>query len=153
MEEGLLVNASGYWGHHFDFGLTNRGASPAVLGAGRASDIMVNILLPFTYVWARSSGRPELEIAALDAYHSYPRLADNALLRHMRSQLQIGHRKVNSARRQQGLLHVYRTLCTQGRCQCCPLSASVREGYLEPVTAVAGKYIRESSVYYLKEIA
>lgn len=122
MEDALLVNASGYWGHHFDFGLTGRGTSPTVLGAGRASDIMVNVLLPFTYVWARCNGRPELEIAALDAYRGYPRLADNALLRHMRSQLQTGHRTVNSARRQQGLLHVYRTLCTQGLCQCCPLS-------------------------------
>ncbi len=127
MEEDLLVNASGYWGHHFDFSLTNRGASPTVLGAGRASDIMVNVLLPFTYVWARCNGRPELETAALDAYRSYPRLADNALLRHMKSQLQIGHRTVNSARRQQGLLHVYRTLCTQGLCQCCPLSFPCEE--------------------------
>jgi hypothetical protein len=132
------VNASGYWGHHFDFGLTNRGASPAVLGAGRASDIMVNILLPFSYVWARSNNRPELATAALDAYHHYPRLADNALLRHMRSQLQIGHRTINSACRQQGLLHVYRTLCTQGRCQCCPLVASASDGNLEPGTCYSG---------------
>ncbi len=125
MEEGLLVNASGYWGHHFDFGLTSQSASTIVLGAGRASDIMVNIMLPFTYIWARSNGRLELATAALDAYRSYPRLADNALLRHMKSQLQIGHRTVSSARRQQGLLHVYRTLCTQGLCQCCPLAPSL----------------------------
>jgi hypothetical protein len=138
MEEGLLVNASGYWGCHFDFGLAGRSASPTVLGAGRASDIMVNILLPFTYAWAWSNGKPELEIAALGAYRGYSRLADNALLRHMRSQLQIGHRTVISARRQQGLLHVYRTLCTQGRCEHCPLFTPVRGGYSETVMPVVG---------------
>ena len=31
-------------------------------------------------------------------------------------------RLVNSARRQQGLIHIYDSLCTQGRCNDCPLS-------------------------------
>jgi hypothetical protein len=132
MEEGLLVSADGYWGCHFDFGADSLTASPTVLGEGRASDIMVNVLLPFTYARGQSAGRPELATAALAAYRDSPRLGDNALLRHMRSQLRIGHRMVSSARRQQGLLHVYRTLCTQGRCEHCPLFTPVRDGYPEP---------------------
>jgi len=133
MEEGLIVSADDYWGCHFDFGASSLTASPTVLGEGRAADVMVNVLMPFTYARGQSSDRPELAAAALDAYRDYPKLSDNALLKHMRSQLQIGHGMVNSARRQQGLLHLYRTMCTQGRCEYCPLVPSGRGGYLEPV--------------------
>jgi hypothetical protein len=138
MEEALLVGADDYWGCHLDFGADSLTTSPTVLGEGRASDIMVNVLLPFTYARGRSAGRPGLATASLAAYRDYPRLADNALLRHMRLQLRIGRPVVNSARRQQGLLHIYRTLCTQGRCEHCPLFASLRDGYPEPVVPVVG---------------
>ena len=121
MEEGLVVSADDYWGCHFDFGTSSLAASPTILGEGRAADIVVNVLLPLTYTWGQYSGSPELAAAALSAYRDYPGLADNALLKHMRSQLRIGHRLVNTARRQQGLLHIYRTLCTQGRCERCPI--------------------------------
>ncbi|UCB43575.1 MAG: DUF2851 family protein [Dehalococcoidales bacterium] len=120
LEEGLIVTADGYWACHFDFGVDNQTASPTILGKGRASDIIVNVLLPFTYAWSKSDGRPELAIAVRDIYRQYPKLSDNALVRHMMSQLGIGRRIVNSARRQQGLLHIYQTLCTQGCCdRCC----------------------------------
>ncbi|HEY41076.1 MAG TPA: DUF2851 family protein [Dehalococcoidia bacterium] len=138
MEEGLLVSADDYWGCHFDFGADSLAASPTVLGEGRASDIMINVLLPFSYVWGQSAGRPELTTAALDAYRRHPRLADNALLKHMRSQLRIGRLLVSSARRQQGLLHIYRTLCTQGQCGRCSLFISVRDEYPEPVVPEVG---------------
>ena len=127
MEEGLVVSADDYWGCYFDFGASSLTASPTVLGEGRASDIMVNVLLPFTCARGQSSGRPELATAALGAYRDYPKLSDNALLKHMRSQLRIGRPLVSSARRQQGLLHLYRTLCTQGWCERCPLVSTVRD--------------------------
>lgn len=135
MEEGLTVSVADHWGIYSGSGT----ARPVALGAGRASDIMVNILLPFTYAWSQLNGRPELADAALDAYRDYPKLADNALLRHMRSQLRIKHSVVGSARRQQGLLRIYRTLCTQGRCGSCPLFPSGRGNAPEAV-------LRESEV-------
>jgi len=119
LEEGLMVTADSYWACHFDFGVSSPAASPTILGKGRVSDIIVNVLLPFTFARGESDGRSELADAAMAMYRQYPKLSDNALVRHMTSQLGIRPRTVNSARRQQGLLHVYRTLCTQGRCDCC----------------------------------
>ena len=120
MEEGLIVSAADYRRCYSDFGTAN----PVALGHGRASDIMINILLPFTYAWSQLNGRPDLAGASLEAYRDYPKLADNALLRHMRSQLKIKGSVVSSAGRQQGLLHIYRTLCTQGHCRTCHLFRS-----------------------------
>jgi hypothetical protein len=39
----------------------------------------------------------------------------------MMVQLGVSSSLINSARRQQGLIHIYRTLCTQGKCSSCPL--------------------------------
>jgi len=124
LEKGLLVTTSGYWASHFDFGSGNRIRSPTLLGSGRAADIIVNVLLPFTFAWSQFTSQTELERKALDLYHCYPKLAVNSVERHMMAQLGLSNSLVNSAQRQQGLIHIYNSLCTQGRCNCCPIARS-----------------------------
>ena len=121
LEEGLLVTTNGYWASHLDFGSGDRVRSLTLLGSRRAADIVVNVLLPFTFAWSRLTFRSELEKKAIDLYRCYPRLAVNAVEWHMRNQLGLGSRLVNSAQRQQGLIHIYNTLCTQGKCSSCRL--------------------------------
>ncbi|MDZ4231044.1 MAG: DUF2851 family protein, partial [Dehalococcoidales bacterium] len=93
-----------------------------LLGSGRAADIVVNVLLPFTVAWGRFTGQSELERKAVDLYRNYPRLSPNSVERHMASQLGLSSNLVNSAGRQQGLIQIYKRLCTQGKCGCCRLS-------------------------------
>jgi len=122
LEQGLVVTASGYWVSHFDFGLGGRINNPTLLGSRRAADIVVNIILPFIFAWSKITSQPELASKALSLYCSYPNLVANTIERHMSKQLGLNSNLVNSARRQQGLMHIYNTLCTQGRCHCCSLS-------------------------------
>ena len=118
LEEGLVVGAGGYRG--------NRTRGPTLLGRRRAADIVVNVLLPFSFAWGRSTGRPDMAAGVLDIYHRYPGLAANALERHMKAQFGVEDGLVDSARRQQGLLHIYKTRCTQGRCPDCELERVTR---------------------------
>ncbi len=122
LEEGLLVTTGDYRAGHFDFGSGSGISRPTLLGSRRAADIVVNVLLPFTFAWSQLTSRPELEKKAFDLYHCYPKLAVNAVEKHMKNQLGLDGSLVNLARRQQGLIHIYNTLCTQGRCHGCPLS-------------------------------
>ncbi len=121
LEKGLVVTTNGYWASHFDFGLGGRIKNQSLIGSRRADDIIVNVLLPFTLAWSKVTSQSELEKKALDLYHHCPKLAVNSVERHMRNQLRLSSNLVNSARRQQGLIHIYKTRCTQGRCNCCPL--------------------------------
>jgi hypothetical protein len=111
------------------------GCHPPLLGRGRAADIAVNVLLPFAVAWGRANARPELAGKAVEIYRCYPRLAENALERHMVRQLGTGRYMVSTARRQQGLLHIYKTLCSQGRCRQCPLAGESRwpDNYVESI--------------------
>jgi len=131
LEKGLLVTTNGYWVSHFDFGSGNRIRSPTLLGSRRAADIIVNVLLPFTLAWSQLTSQPELGKKVIDLYRSYPRLVVNSVERHMRNQLGLSSNLVNSARRQQGLIHIYNTLCTQGRCSTCCLTQLEAGNYIQ----------------------
>jgi hypothetical protein len=64
----------------------------------------------------------ELSEKSFALYHDYPRSGGNCVERHMTAQLGLNSQLVNSARRQQGLIHIYNTLCIRGRCDVCQLS-------------------------------
>jgi hypothetical protein len=129
LEESLIVTAGGYRAGQFDFGGESRAGTITLLGAERAAVIMVNIILPFACAWSRANSRPELGEKALRLYRHYPRLGENTVERHMREQLGLSPFLVNSACRQQGLIHVYKTLCVRGRCNSCPVSQNVSHAY------------------------
>ena len=57
-----------------------------------------------------------------DGTQSTPlKILTNAIEKHMNNQLGLNSDLVVSARRQQGLIHIYRTLCSQGKCGYCTL--------------------------------
>jgi hypothetical protein len=122
LREWLLVSAEGFWAENLDFGLPARRVAPALLGADRADIVVVNVLLPLAAAWGQAGGNTGPAARAAEIYRRYPALAENTLEKHMRRQLGVSRCPVNSARRQQGLLHIYKTLCAQGKCRECPLS-------------------------------
>lgn len=98
------------------------GRSLSLLGRERAAVIVINVLLPFSYAWGQLSDRPELTRKALDLYRHYPVRAMNSIEKHMVRQLGLSRKLVSSAPRQQGLLHIYKELCIQGKCGECALN-------------------------------
>lgn len=102
LERGLMIKSDGYG---------------TLIGQGRAREMVVNVLLPFSFVWADG----QLREHALELYRNYPPLEENQITRQMSRQLVIGSGVVSSARRQQGLIHLYNTFCLHGKCHQCPL--------------------------------
>jgi hypothetical protein len=121
LEAGLVVGAEGPWAAELDFGRPVGRHAPALLGADRAADIIVNVLLPFAAAWGKTASREALAAKAKALYSSFPRLTENTLERHMRRQIGLERRLIDSARRQQGLIHIFKTLCSRGGCGECPL--------------------------------
>ena len=124
LEKTLLITTNSYWASHFDFGFGSKLKIPTLLGHGRTADIAVNVLLPFTFAWGKLTSHPKLVRQASALYRHYPKLVVNTMERHMHKQLRLNGNLVNSARRQQGLIHIYNTLCSQGKCHGCPLGGT-----------------------------
>lgn len=120
LEKIFSVPAEGYWEHHFDFNAPVS-SSLALLGAERAGEIAVNAVLPFIFALGQTGTKEQ----AREIYHTYPRLPDNTLEKHMINQLKLKHNIIDSACRQQGLLHIYKKRCSQGECGTCPLPSPV----------------------------
>ncbi len=125
----LIVPGEGYWGAHSDFGQPMPGCKDdtALVGKSRAADITVNIVLPLLLAQADLHDDPSLHGKVLAVYAAYPKLAENNITRAMADEA-LGPRKksINGARRQQGLIHLYRLYCQARRCYECPLSGMRR---------------------------
>jgi hypothetical protein len=123
----LKVPADGYWGTHSDFGRGLAGLASeeiALVGESRAADMVVNILMPALLAHADTKGRMGLHEKVEEVYAVYPKLSENRITKAMTEEV-FGPRKRNAvkgARRQQGLIHLYRLYCEARRCHDCPVS-------------------------------
>lgn len=119
-----------FWANHADFG-SGLGGAQDLIGESRAADIALNVLLPFLHSDAYlRDDRPVANKTHL-AYNLFPKLAENETTRRMAAEL-LGPRKserglLATARRQQGLIHLYREHCGEQRCTDCPVAAAIRE--------------------------
>jgi hypothetical protein len=121
LENGLTVAGDGYWRNHFDFDVRSNTKISALLGNSKAREIIVNVILPFAFSWGELADEAKLTENAIELYRNYPRLADNCITRHMTKQLCLKEPADFTACHQQGLIHVFRNYCREGRCSECPL--------------------------------
>lgn len=126
--EGLLtVSAEGFWGERSDYG--SRIPRAALIGAERARTLLVDVVLPFAHAAGNSTDDRELSSRALAVYHSVPGLGSNAVTRRLLDQIDPAKtlRRHLMARRQQGLLHLWRTSCAHRLCGSCPIAGAAAE--------------------------
>ena len=124
----LTVPGDGFWATHSDFGhllvANGKKEDTALVGSSRAADIVVNIVMPLLLAIAEREANEVLREKVFAAYAAFPKLAENKVTRAMTDEA-LGPRKgksINGARRQQGLLHLYRLYCEARRCYECPIS-------------------------------
>jgi hypothetical protein len=121
LQKGLTVTGDGYWRHHFDFDIRNKTRKSALLGHNKAGEITVNVILPFAYAWGELNADAKITENAFDLYRNYPRLSDNHLTDHMKKQVGLEGSASLTACHQQGLIHIFRNYCCEGKCRQCPL--------------------------------
>lgn len=111
------------------------GASP--IGADRAAEIAVNVVLPFGLVYGLRGGDDALVAAAERVWEQFPAPRDNAVTLAMREQLSdTALLRVRTARHQQGLIALYRERCRTRRCDHCPVAhlAALMDDTAAPAT-------------------
>lgn len=132
-----------FWSRRYDFAdrailasMKAKGASADLIGTDRAADIVVNVFLPFLAAYGRDRYQPTLAKTALAAYHAHPRLSNNELIDNVArqvfnkwlgqpdatGQLYTISRLITGACRQQGLIFLHRTFCSEQNFEACPLS-------------------------------
>jgi hypothetical protein len=118
-ESGLVAALSGVAaldGRGAVSALSVRDGERALIGRGRALELLCNAVLPFLASSERDIGAS----GALALYRSLPRPSRYGAVHHLDEALAGG--PAIEARRQQGMLFLLRGYCTRGRCGSCPLS-------------------------------
>jgi len=123
LENGLTIPSRGYWKNHLDFGVATKRNS-ALLGHEKASEMVINIILPFVYAWGEVASEPKLKEKASEIYRRYPEPGDNETTHHMKQQLLLKPGIHLSAPQQQGLIHLFRAYCRYRNCTECPAALS-----------------------------
>ncbi|MCC7371153.1 MAG: DUF2851 family protein [Chloroflexi bacterium] len=110
-----------FWATHHDFGRPLKEPQPWLVGAGRAGEVVVNVVLPFAYALGQARGDQPLAERALGLYRQYPSGPPNRVVREMAVQVggAAGPKLARGACRQQGLIHLYKHWCDSRDCQRC----------------------------------
>jgi len=109
-----------FWSWHWTLRSARMMKPQPLLGATRATDLAINVVLPWLWLRAREGGNAKLLAEAERRYFAWPAAEDNSVLRLARDRLLGGRRdvKLTSAAMQQGLLQVVRDFCDHSNALC-----------------------------------
>jgi hypothetical protein len=129
--ETLETPEDPFWSRHWTLRSKPLAQPQPLLGPQRATDLAVNILLPWLWSRAGTAEDKSLQLKAEKRYFAWPSSEDNSVLRLVRQRL-FASRKMgpkHSAAMQQGLLQIVRDFCSHSDslCQNCEFPGLVAQ--------------------------
>ena len=114
-----------YWVTHYDFGRKSKLKS-GLLGKQRLNDIIMNVIVPFTYVYGCEFDDELIKQNVLKLYSEIRTKADNSVVNVIMNQV-IKNRglKIETLAMEQGVIQLYNFYCVQERCGSCEIGKRV----------------------------
>lgn len=120
----FIIKASSYWKEHYVFEKTSKVKLNYIVGLNRADEIFVNVLLPYLAVYFDVFGNEILSRKVLKVYNEYEQKSDNAIIKKVTSDLNLGGFN-SKAIYSQGMIELYRNYCTKNKCLECDIGKIV----------------------------
>jgi hypothetical protein len=125
LESVFTADASGYWETHYRFGTAAKEPLKQLIGKNRASEIVINTLLPVLYLSAEHGKNEKLKSQVLSLYNAYPKgLTSEVAVQTLRDVLGDAY-SVKSAAFEQGLLELKKNYCDTLRCLECAIGNAI----------------------------
>jgi hypothetical protein len=128
-----------FWSWHWAYPAGKAIKEIPLLGSARLTDMAVNVVLPWFWMRAKSSGNAALQKSAVHRYEVWPKSEDNVEIRKLCRRMLGGqhHFKFRLAMEQQGLLQLAKDFCKQSNalCQDCRLMQMVQNILSNPFDA------------------
>ena len=123
--ELLIVPAEDYWSRHFVFGTASTSVVKMLIGVSRAQEIIINAVLPLAYLRGKTFDAPLIRENAMEIYSKHAAMADNNITLLVKEYLFGGDNVFGSVVTQQGAIHLYRSFCSENRCERCKIGKAV----------------------------
>jgi hypothetical protein len=120
--ELFRVKSEGYWENHYNFGGSSRVKTGFAIGTSKASEIVVNGVLPLMLTFARIFNNRVIENGVIDIYKNFPGLSPNWITSKIEDELLLGKFKISSsALMHQGGVQLYKFYCSNSLCKACAI--------------------------------
>ncbi|MCX7824926.1 MAG: DUF2851 family protein [Verrucomicrobiae bacterium] len=108
-----------FWSRRYSFASKSQPRAELLIGAARARDIVINVVLPAVVAQGWLLDNPALIEKAENVFRAHPASGSNALVRFTAHRL-FGRRPpaIRTAARQQGLLQIFHDFCLNDRSGC-----------------------------------
>jgi len=118
--EILQVERDEFWSWHWTFKSARLAKPQPLLGETRATDLAVNVILPWLWVRAAEGKSESLQLEIERRYFDWPAAEDNSVLKLARQRLlgTSSRRALRSAAEQQGLMQIVRDFCAHSNAIC-----------------------------------
>ncbi|HTV40174.1 MAG TPA: DUF2851 family protein [Candidatus Sulfotelmatobacter sp.] len=127
----LQVARDEFWSWHWTFKSTRLKKQQPLLGAGRVTDLAVNVILPGLWIRAAEGDNEKIRNEVERRFLSWPAAEDNSILKLARQRL-LGTSSIKifkTAAAQQGLIQIVRDFCDRSNAVCddCKFPDLIRE--------------------------
>ena len=127
----LQVERDEFWSWHWTFKSARLAKPQPLLGGTRATDLAVNVILPWLWARAVEGNNAALRCEIERRYFDWPAAEDNSILKLARQRLlgTSSRRALRSAAERQGLMQIVRDFCAHSNAICddCRLPAMAGE--------------------------
>ena len=125
------VGQDEFWSWHWTFKSARLAKPQPMLGGTRATDLAVNVILPWLWARAAEGKNAALRLEIERRYFDWPAAEDNSVLKLARQRLlgTASRRVLRNAAEQQGLMQIVRDFCAHSNaiCENCRLPGMVDE--------------------------
>ena len=125
LEEMFIVRADEFWSSHYQLKERAKRKLQNLIGAERAHDIIINVVVPVCLLYARLFKDKEVRRGILKIFNEAKRSNDNFITRTIERQLLKNKLDLDSALLEQGAIQLYKQYCVQERCSECAIGKTV----------------------------
>ena len=129
--EIMQVERDEFWSWHWTFKSARLAKPQPLLGGTRATDLAVNVILPWLWIRAAEGKNTRLQLEIERRYFEWPAAEDNSVLKLARQRLlgTSSRRVLRNAAEQQGLMQIVGNFCAHSNaiCENCRLPAMAGE--------------------------
>jgi hypothetical protein len=109
------IKISDYWINHYNFKKERKDVS-ASIGSSRIIDIIINVILPFLYLYSGAFQKNELKERIMEVYFSTKGYNKNEVTRVMETQMFYLIKTISES---QGIIQLHNFFCVKEKCKDC----------------------------------
>ncbi|MCF8242059.1 MAG: DUF2851 family protein [Melioribacteraceae bacterium] len=120
----FVLRSDGFWQKHYVFNKPAGNDIKYFVGASRADEIVINVVLPYLLVYFDIFNNEQMSKKVIKIYSIYQQRSDNKIVREVGESLGLS-RHIKRTIYSQGLIELFRSYCSQNKCLECEIGKIV----------------------------